>query len=482
MSESDTPPPRTNDGRNKRRNGLNHRQKRVVLSEEEYVSTLSDIIERDYYPALNSLKRDVSILEKRKEGDIAGAVAIRRAARKLQQARELDLEEELWIENSTDSVRSIARPLHHESVDGFHQRVTSEDNQEFHKQHQQQPNQLLLLTHNNDTTNNRNKPLLIQPASTNALFFPPSHHPQQFKNSHNDSMALISHSSENDDNNNHHLTDSLMMPPPPNKKLTEEASKQLLVEYIPKPKNEKDIFIQPSQTRFPHQSESRLSQPNTQSTLITTTTNIIDTNDGDETTDLDEIDDDDHTTLSQQRKKRLEKERSSYVCMTPQITPNTDEINQSPIVTWGTIASTPLVLPSSSNFDLPPVPLKEQKARQMEAKLSKQRMSSSSTPKKHKRQKRLSTTPEIGTRTNMINARCSSAFGSALRASYSTPIHTPKNNSSRRSSKRRSIQQSTPKLLTSKQQKIIKPIISLTSTPTSSHSTENITDGLLHLK
>ena len=60
--------------------------------------------------------------------------------------------------------------------------------------------------------------------------------------------------------------------------------------------------------------------------------------------------------------------------MTPQITPNSDSNNnnQSPIITWGTIVSTPLVLPPSSNFDLPPVPLKEQKARDIEAKLYQQ--------------------------------------------------------------------------------------------------------------
>ena len=478
---------RYNNSSNSSSSGVNvEGQKRVVLSEEEYVSTLSEIIERDYYPALNSLKRDVSILEKRKEGDIAGAVAIRRAARKLEQAKQMELQQELILETSTTSststgsskVRSIARPLHHESVDGFHQRVTSEDNQEFHQQYQNQSNQqLLLLTHQtNKNIHSHNKSfMMIQPASTNPLFFPPSHH-----------------NNNNNNNNNHLLLDSLKMPPPPNKTSTKQLSKQLLVEYIPKPKNEKDILIQPSQTRFSHQSQSRLSHPNnttTHSSLTTTTT----TNNGDETTDLDEIDDEDHTTLSQQRKKRLQKEQSTYVCMTPQITPNSDSNNnQSPIITWGTIETTPLVLPPSSyNFDLPPVPLKEQKARAIEAKLYQQRISASSTPKKkYKRQKRSSTTPKNRTPSNIINARSSSAFGSALRASYSTPIHTPKhstntNSTSTRRTKRTNNQQSTPKFVPSqkqKQQKITKPIISGTSTSSYTHSTENITDGLLHFK
>lgn len=110
------------------------RQRRKILSEEEYSSTLSQIITRDYYPALSSLNRDAAILQKRSEGDISGAVAIRRAARSIAISEELNgksEEVEELIASANGGIRKRPRPIERENVDGFHERVTSEDNADF---------------------------------------------------------------------------------------------------------------------------------------------------------------------------------------------------------------------------------------------------------------------------------------------------------------------------------------------------------------
>ena len=122
-------------------------QPRTVLEEEEYTSTLTHIVTRDYYPALHTLRRDAAILDARGKGDISGAVAIRRKFRSEEMQREREWVEEMQEEekalalNDEDEcnrsrqnnaeVRKYPRPLKHESITGFHARVTSEDNAEF---------------------------------------------------------------------------------------------------------------------------------------------------------------------------------------------------------------------------------------------------------------------------------------------------------------------------------------------------------------
>ena len=114
-------------------------QARQILSEEDYTATLSSIITRDYFPAIPSLQRDMAILDRRREGDFAGAVQVRRAARKLalheeELARREEAAEDLARRGSSKGIRETPRPLHRESVDGFHARVTSEDNEDFERQ------------------------------------------------------------------------------------------------------------------------------------------------------------------------------------------------------------------------------------------------------------------------------------------------------------------------------------------------------------
>ena len=111
------------------------KQSRKVLSEEEYTSNLSMIIQRDYYPSLTDLQSQSAVLEKRIRGDIPGAVEIRRAARKLANHEEVLAEMEEEAEHDLDDgIRKKPRPLNQESLTGFHQRVTNEDDHEFNTQ------------------------------------------------------------------------------------------------------------------------------------------------------------------------------------------------------------------------------------------------------------------------------------------------------------------------------------------------------------
>jgi hypothetical protein len=106
--------------------------RRTVLEEEEYESTLSHIVARDYYPSLISLRRDVEILEARGRGDVSGAVSARRRARALEVEAERErMEREGGVGRGGDGEREMPRPLRQESLTGFHERVTSEDDAEF---------------------------------------------------------------------------------------------------------------------------------------------------------------------------------------------------------------------------------------------------------------------------------------------------------------------------------------------------------------
>ena len=150
----------------------NKNQPRTILTEEQYTQLLSSIITRDYYPTLPSLQRDTIVSECRANGDIYGAVKARRQYRNYVKKelerlnRDERLEEEAVVQavvmegnnnisdttnttitninNSSSSkcnkvvhrnigIRNKPRPLHRETITGFHERVTSEDNEEFQR-------------------------------------------------------------------------------------------------------------------------------------------------------------------------------------------------------------------------------------------------------------------------------------------------------------------------------------------------------------
>lgn len=487
------------------------RQRRTILSEEEYTSTLNDIVQRDYFPDLPDLRRQVAVLDRRAAGDIPGAVAVRRAARQLQQHEEALAQEEQEAEQHVDAnnVRKVPRPLHRESVSGFHARVTSEDNAEFDATQRQEVNAnrarlqqvfSLRVTNGNNTQNvGSETPLLASDkfnpsphriaatewknteTGTNGLFFNPSQHDASGGEKISSQRLLT-----NGDNVTSLAENQLMPPPAPVRKSNELDTstalvlKQDMVEYIPK--NQVEKRIEPSQTRFP--TAVSLPPPQTLATrLAHGADNVSSSTDysTEASTDLDSP----MLPVSVERRaraKRLRKEQETLVQMTPQIIPGRSTGNESPIMTWGTVSSTPMVLSGAvdssdgeaMSFRLPTETGRDDAARRAEAKLEKARR------KMKQRKKKASTTPVIDRMTasltpaarSLLNkatrptsARSRSAFGSSLRSSY-----TPQRNSlsSMASVRRDHAAKATPRLPSRSKQ-------------TEAESNGNITDGLLKL-
>ncbi|KAL7485267.1 hypothetical protein ACHAW6_010873 [Cyclotella cf. meneghiniana] len=419
------------------------KQARKILAEEDYTSTLTHIVTRDYYPSLYSLRRDVAILEARSRGDVASAVAIRREARR----EELERERE-WMEDQAEErgecasmeealaftgetavanlsagkevvlTRKRPRPLKHESITGFHTRVTSEDNAEFESNQDQENKQreialgviysasadkagrLLIESCVNDkpiksgTDNSNNRALLgcetplglasdlynaspsaglrittndKKPASgiaRNGLFFQPQHHGDQVNTQSQTGNLLLESSVTTPSSggnfialtNGDSAVDNLLMPPPPARNSSSDNGNKVkslsnshlstyqLVEYQAKPLIP---HINPPATRFPYQVESRLLS--TRSAICRTRNGPgIDGDTSDATTDLDEA----PPSLDVERAARREaamREYETFVPMTPLIQPGRSNLTvdgaaDEPIMTWGTIASTPLVL------------------------------------------------------------------------------------------------------------------------------------------
>jgi protein DGCR14 len=128
-------------------------QPRIVLSEEEYTATLESIVQREYFPDLAGLERQIAVFDRRAQGDATGAIAIRRAARQLQHHEQALADQEVFDEQemtrattttttttmatatatATTMIRKRPRPLHRETITGFHARVTNEDDEDFNE-------------------------------------------------------------------------------------------------------------------------------------------------------------------------------------------------------------------------------------------------------------------------------------------------------------------------------------------------------------
>jgi len=406
------------------------RQTRAVIAEEEYTSTLSSIISRDYYPAIPSLRRDAGILRKRAEGDISGAVAIRRAARKLAMHEEALVEQE--IENETEAallhggIRKHARPLDRETIEGFHARVTSEDNAEFESvmtREQKDKRERMAIIYNTSGSEAKDVTLLLAnhrscdnehaqqrsegrkldetplmasdhfnekverthaPGTTrdgknisdyNSLFFTPQHYPS----SQSRAIPNAPNSTILDQSIDDRYFDGMPPPAPINnvrqikpavvpskrtlqsqeqwdikshdKTIQEPSNHAHLVEYIAKaPSLSSEKRIVPLNTRLPYQNESRLVTSSSQMATSADNIHAKPIYETDATTDLDAS----PRPLGVERVAReqlLKRKRNNYVAMTPLIIPGQGgrdsagrEDDDSPIVTWGNVASTPLVI------------------------------------------------------------------------------------------------------------------------------------------
>lgn len=459
-------------------------QPRDILEEDEYTSTLSHIVTRDYFPSLHSLRRDAAILDARSRGDISSAVAVRRMHRKDEIQREREWKEEMEVESKAIQeednketsvmpyinhqsnkiqVRSKPRPLKHETITGFHARVTSEDNAEYESIQEEErmdrekrlgiiystkegkEGRLMIEAAMNNTTkkevvNPYNKAsralmgydtpiglssdLYDAPATglritqgssanddeedrkkiaakngigRNGLFFQPLH--RRLENNPTNTgqlmlaldgattssssggtfLALENNanraSSKEDDNNK---TDNLLMPPPPARQssvMVKHGSsiqppsaikpktiddRCQLVEYLPKP-TVPDIY--PRATRFPYQNESRLLAKTNNSlghaynrqSSIQSMGSFTEASD---TTDLDAS----PRSLERERaarQKARKRENETFIAMTPLIRPGEgrsiskiqggeQSASEEPIMTWGNVANTPLVLSNSA--------------------------------------------------------------------------------------------------------------------------------------
>jgi len=462
-------------------------QPRKVLSEEEFTSTLSSIVQRDYFPDLPELERQAAILEKRSQGDVVGAVALRRAVRRLQEHEEAlglqaeqgeyDLVTTSSSTNAAMNVRRRPRPLHEESLSGFHARVTNEDDQEFDSNQKQQVREnrerldkllrpslhegggaklLMMSEMASDQFNATPNRITISewkaPSVRNGLFFNPTPL-QQHELSHGalgvaGTVARLTNGNDATENNSSSdLQDQLM--PPPAHVIPKKLAKHQLVEYVPKHALEKRI--EPSQTRFSNKIIPY--SAGTEHGLFRTPDSWDTETDGSATEASTDLDAPFRPVPEERRLLQQARERHadySYVAMTPIIVPGrTAGGNESPITTWGMVDGTPLVIsgqePSEDEtrrgaeyYGLAKESPRDKAARKAADKLASRAKraksaasSSNKTPAGNNN--RPNTTPSLTpaalslfhkTTHPRVSSRSGDAFASSLRSSYTPKVRS----------------------------------------------------------
>jgi len=381
-----------------------------VISEEEYTSSLETIIQRDYFSDLPDLQLKAAVLNRRSQQDHVGAVRVRRAARRIKNREAALLAQDEADELSVDEngLRKKARPLIRESLSGFHGRVTSEDNVSFEQTQQreikenrerlarvfQTPAERLMLKESEEQGDQEDTydspyPALAsdeynpppsrisytewqKPQARNGLFFVPTP-TAPARNSQSDQNLLIKEglACSNDLSTSTQTDTSLMPPPSQSSQQTiissvpattssaiTSSERRALVEYTPKHTLEKTI--EPSKTRFPVSREiATCLQEHRIITTLERLRNRKDSKDSDTeySTDASTDLESDGRSLEAERlarARRQKREQESFVNMTPVIVPgnNTRLGDESPIVTCGTVAGTPLLIrPVEANGD-----------------------------------------------------------------------------------------------------------------------------------
>lgn len=435
-------------------------QPRKLLPEAAYTKALSSVVQREYFPDLPKLEHQLALLERRSEGDVPGAVEVRRATRRLLEEEENRIVDEQDL--TQNAVRRTARPLHQESVTGFHTRVTNEEVDKFDAtqkkeiQAQRRKMEGLLLPHNS-----RGQALRLASSSTsgndlppimNGLFFPlaPLQRAPQTGTTSQDSTT-----SSVDRQGFSNSSSLALMPPPPTRTTQSQFSsipKRQLVEYTPRQDHEKNI--QPEQTRFPNQHLQIIPQPSRglfPSSSASSATSDTDGSLTDASTDLDaplRPIDIERQRRSQQRRRQQE----AYVSMTPVIVPGAG--NESPIMTWGTVDAPPVVLfdgesiasstvqsvtssmvesVTSSEFSFAGESTRDRAARKAENRLMRRAKRAKASQASTKASRAGSLTPAakaLYKKFKRSASRSRDGFASSLRSSYK-----PKRRSSRRSAK-----------------------------------------------
>jgi hypothetical protein len=245
-----------------------------VLSEEDYQRNLGEVIQRQFYPDLVDLQTAATLQQRREAGDVAGAVAVRRAARQLRQHDEYVRERELEQDSRRSSLRSEPRALHLETLTGFHARVTSEDNAEFEQAQSEELRQAqversrMLLLKSSDEGRSRDDPrsrgsvpddqasLLLASDAFNAPA--ESRRPEEKAAAAENSLFFVPQLQCDSGNDRQEESNRLLMPPPAssNRQLAASTSHSISlelstapIEYVPMQQLERRI--EPANTRFP---------------------------------------------------------------------------------------------------------------------------------------------------------------------------------------------------------------------------------------
>jgi hypothetical protein len=274
-------------------------------------------------------------------------------------------------------------------------------------------------------------------------------------------------------------SDTQLMPPPaPVRKGevgTSSLPKQTLVEYIPKHSLGKRV--EPARTRFPEAvsayHQSRVGHAGGDSTTDYST---------EASTDLDSP----LHSVQHERNARVKHQKGeleTLVAMTPLIQPGDRSAGgASPITTWGTISSTPMVLGSSNNteqsFCLPEESSRDHAARVAEEKVAKRRAQATQRLRSSPRADRIAAnlTPAARALLNKSiprrssSVRSASAFSNALRKSYTPQRRQSVSTIAYRATPRRQSQQHGD------------TDAELPRMSTTTRTSGNITDGLLNIK
>ena len=96
-----------------------------TLSEEDYTSAITTIIERDFYPNLSEMRKQTRYLDAVEEGN---PIRIATAARRLTTPRNVAVEDE---DEEDRRERMLQEDVHGMKLDMFQAKYTSEDNESF---------------------------------------------------------------------------------------------------------------------------------------------------------------------------------------------------------------------------------------------------------------------------------------------------------------------------------------------------------------
>lgn len=470
-------------------------KRRKVVKEEEYHEGLSNVVQRQFFPDLPNLAAQAALQQRRAAGDVAGAVAIRRAMRQQQDARD--------------------KPDEGESLTEFHTRVTSEDNAEFATQQAKEVTEnrrRLRIEYGQwqrlaNSANVKGDPLKGLPPSTSHYPSPVPMASTQFDATpHRPSLQQLSEQAQKV------AADGLFLLPnataslsaskeqllalPPSTNSTRESMPppslggsqpqvSSLAEFLPKQdNNERKKRIEPAATRFPKAVTTRTETSALSKYHDNAGLNLeeSDTDDAassldyssatDASTDLDAPPALDLATERLLGRRRRQRELETLVPMTPVIVPGKTSLstqstngddNVEPLMTWGEVSATPLVLggkagndDENANTREPSFGLeasvRDQAAEQARRRIE-ERARLATNPRRRKTPSRPGSTIFRGLSGSMsrpASARSASSFGTALRSSYTPRLGSA---SRRRQSPSRSghVHRATPKVISHKE-------------------------------